>query len=340
MPFKIAVIGCGAIAFSHHGPAYQKYAAENPDTELTACCDLEEDRAQRFREQFGFQYACRDWQRMLDETRPDAVCLNVLPAQTASLTNQILRLGIPILLEKPPGMNRAEVDNMIRCAQETGTPNQVAFNRRYMPLLVHLRGMLAERFAPTEIHHIHYDFCRIGRTDADFSTTAIHGIDAARFIAGSDYTEVRLDYRYLPEFGPHVANIFMYCTFRSGATAQLNFCPVSGLVIERAEVHALGNTFFLHTPIWKGFDYPGLLLHVHNGQVAGQITGPELSGSLEDYVLNGFFQEDAAFFEDIRYGRKPANDIASGKQSVEIAQAVRERREKVVFNNHLVSQCR
>ncbi len=58
---------------------------------------------------------------------------------TAALTCQILHMGIPVQLEKPPGLTVTEVDAMIAAADQTGTPNQVAFNRRYTPLLVRLR---------------------------------------------------------------------------------------------------------------------------------------------------------------------------------------------------------
>ena len=44
---RIAVIGCGQIAFSHHGLAYRKYAAEHPGTILAACCDLDAERGVR-----------------------------------------------------------------------------------------------------------------------------------------------------------------------------------------------------------------------------------------------------------------------------------------------------
>jgi predicted dehydrogenase len=48
MKFNICVVGCGHIANSHHGPAYQKYAAENPGVDLTARCDIEVQRAEKF----------------------------------------------------------------------------------------------------------------------------------------------------------------------------------------------------------------------------------------------------------------------------------------------------
>lgn len=331
MPFKIAVIGCGNIAFSHHGYAYRKYAAEHAETELSVCCDLVEERAEKFRQQFGFKSACTDWITMLKRTKPDAVCLNVMPDQTVELAVGILQMGFPLILEKPPGLTVEEVDRLIAVADRTGVPNQVAFNRRYMPLLNKLKQLLAEKFSPSEIHHIHYNFCRIGRTDADFSTTAIHGIDAASYIIGSQYSEVSFHYREFPEAGAHVANILMDCTLRSGTTAQLNFCPLAGLVIERADVHARDHSWFLETPIWNAFDYPGRLIAVEKGRVTHQFRGDEVAGGRDDYLMNGFYQENESFFEDIRHGRKPAGDIRSGRQPVMIAQALRERKKRLVF---------
>jgi myo-inositol 2-dehydrogenase / D-chiro-inositol 1-dehydrogenase len=332
MSFRIAVIGCGQIAFSQHGPAYQKYVSQNPDCALAACCDVDGERAAAFAAKFSFNHFYSDWKSMLHKEQPHAVCLNVPPAVTTDLACQVLRLGFPLLLEKPPGLNEKEIDALITAAAETGTPNQVAFNRRYLPLLVRLRDNLEQSFSPAQVQHIQYDFCRIGRTDADFSTTAIHGIDATRFLARSEYAAVRFHYHEMPAAGPQVANYFLDCTFQSGTTAQLSFLPLSGLVIERAEVHAVDRSYFLKTPIWNGFDYPGSLVQIHRGHQLEEINGIETAGGSEEFLLNGFYQEDAAFFDDIRAGRKPAGDIRSGRQAVLIAQAIRERREQIEFS--------
>lgn len=331
MNFRIAVIGCGQIAFSQHGPAYLRYSALHPGTDLSACCDVDGGASARFAHEFGFAQAYSDWEQMLASERPDAVCLNVPPPVTAGIACQVLRLGYPLLLEKPPGMNETEIDLIIAAADESGTPNQVAFNRRYLPLLVHLHDRLEQLFSPGEIQHIHYDFCRIGRSDPDFSTTAIHGIDAARFLAHSDYAQVRIRYNDLPSAGVNVANFLLDCVFQSGTTAQLSFLPMSGLVIERAEVHAAENSFFLRTPIWNGYDYPGSLVHIEHGKIHEEIDGIQASGGSEDYLLNGFYQEDAAFFDDIRSGRRPTGNVHTGRQAVLIAQAIRERREMITF---------
>jgi len=83
---------------------------------------------------------------------------------------------IPLLIEKPPGLTVEETDQMISAARSSGTPNQVSFNRRYTPLVVYLKKKLQDELACSDIQHLQYDFYRIGRTDADFSTTAIMGL--------------------------------------------------------------------------------------------------------------------------------------------------------------------
>jgi hypothetical protein len=117
----------------------------------------------------------------------------------------------------------------------------------------------------------------------------------------------------------------MDCTFRSGTIAQLGFCPVAGAVTERVVIHAYNHTFFLNLPIWNVSDAPGNLMHFEKGLLVQDVSGSEVSGSNEDYIINGFYAEDSSFFDDIRSGRSPIQDIKSGRQSVEIAQAIRER---------------
>jgi predicted dehydrogenase len=175
------------------------------------------------------------------------------------------------------------------------------------------------------VQHIAYEVTRVNRRDPDFSTTAIHGIDAVRTIAGADYAGVRFRYHEMPDVGPGVCNIFMDCVMDSRATAHLAFCPVAGSVVERATVHAQDHTWYLHLPT-TGLDGTGLLRHVQKGRIAKERTGPDVSGTEEEFVLEGFYGENAAFFDDIRAGRRPVDDLRSTRQSVEVAQCIRERR--------------
>ena len=325
MSFKVCTIGCGGMATTGHGPSYARYAATHPDTELAACCDLDEEKAGRFRDRFGFARSYTDMERMLVVEKPDAVCLIAPVHLTCPLSCQLLEQGYPLLMEKPPGMTADEVDRMIAAAARSGAPNQVAFNRRYMPLVRALKARLAE-LSPGSVQYLRYDFSRISRSDADFSTTAIHGIDTARFLAGAEYAEIRFRYQQMPRFGPAVANLLLECTFANGVAGQLDFCPMGGVVTERATLHANDHTFFADLPIWGGLDMPGRVRHLHKGALLQDLSGDDLPDGTEGFVANGFYGENESFFDDIRHGRRPAGDLRSGRQSVEIMQCLRERR--------------
>ncbi len=326
MSFHICVIGCGSIATGYHGPSYTRYVALHPNVVLSACCDVDAGKAAAFRARFGFINSYTDYQEMLRTESPDAVCLAVPPPLTCQIGCDILALGYPLLMEKPPGLTVTEIDRLIMTAAASGAPNQVAFNRRYTPLVRRLKTLLTAGDAEIGIQHLRYDFTRIGRTDADFSTTAIHGIDTARFIAGCDYAHLEFRYQPLLDQGATVANVYLDGVMTSGATVHLEFCPVAGAVTERASLYAQDHTFYLNLPIWNGFDAPGRLQHLHTGVLVHDETGPQVTGSADDFVLNGFYAENAAFFDDIQAGRRPSGDVSTARQSVEIMQCIRERR--------------
>lgn len=308
-----------------HGPTYAWYATEYPDTVLAACCDLDFKRAETFRERFGFARCYTDIETMLDAEKPDAVCLVAPEAQTCALSCLILKRGIPLLMEKPPGQTVAEIDRMIAEAERSGAANQVAFNRRTMPILVRLRSLIAEQVTSNALQHIRVDFTRTGRTDPDFSATAIHGIDTARFLAQSDYQEIRFRYQPLPHYGANVANVFLDAVFENGITAHLNFCPVSGELVERITLYADDQTFHLNLPIWNSLDAPGRLQHLRKNEYLLDVPCEVAAGGGTEFEVNGFYGENVAFFEAIRAGNHPANNLKSARQSVEVMEYFRQR---------------
>ncbi|NUQ02091.1 MAG: Gfo/Idh/MocA family oxidoreductase [Armatimonadetes bacterium] len=323
MAFKIATIGCGGMARQGHGPAHARYAREQPEVELVACCDVRAAAAESFRAEFGYRRAYSDFEELLAAERPDAVCVYVPVMLTTPVVCRVFALGYPVLTEKPPGMTTAEIDQLIAAAGSV--PHQVAFNRRFTPLIRELRRQL-----PGHLHHLEYDFTRVDRRDADFSTTAIHGLDTVRFLAGADYRHLRIRYQHLPELGPAVANTMVDGELTSGVTVHLAFCPVAGVVVERATVQAHDHTWYLQVPVWGAFDSPGRLQHFERGQLVTELDGGSVGDGREMFEESGFYAENAAFFDDLRAGRRPACDLPAARQSVQVMEALRERRAEFV----------
>lgn len=322
---KLCAIGCGAHAASSHGPAQALYASRHPGVALAACCDLDLARASAHRERFGFVRSYSDPWAMLEAERPDAVVLVISEDAACAVASRVLEQGYPLLLEKPPGRTPEEVDRMADAAEAGGrggraVPHQVAFNRRFAPMVRAARET-AESLG-TPLQHLHYEMTRVDRRDPDFSTTAIHGIDAVRFLAGSDYAAVRFAYRERPELGPGVADIFMDAVMASGATAHLAFCPNAGVVVERATLHARRHTVLVRVPMWGGVDSPGRLEHFEGGRLRMEASGEP---DAEPFVLGGFYAEYEAFLDDLAAGRTPSPSLRESRQSVAVAERIRHR---------------
>jgi myo-inositol 2-dehydrogenase / D-chiro-inositol 1-dehydrogenase len=325
MSFKICTIGCGEHSTLYHGPSAKKYASLHEGVLLAGCCDINKEKALYYQENFGFKKYYLDYTEMLDVEKPDAVCLISPVELTFTLASKILDLGYPLILEKPPGTSRDEVSELVKLAEKKNVPNRVAFNRRFAPLTRKLKELLDENFKPGEIFNIYCEMLRVDRRDPDFSATAIHVVDLVRFLAGSDYQEIRFRYQELPHIGPGVTNIYMDCIFKSGATAYLNICPVTGVLVERTTVNLNNNTLYYSSPMWSDYDGTGRLVHLKGGKVVLDVTGTDISDGAGLFEYTGIYYENASFFDDVRAGRKPSSDLASTVQTVEVAECIRKR---------------
>jgi predicted dehydrogenase len=322
---KLCQVGCGEHARVAHGPSQARCARERPGLVLAGCCDVDASRAEPFRRDFGYARAFTDVATMLETERPDAVVVVVPVERTVEVASLVLERGLPLLLEKPPGETVADVDRLIAVAGRGGRtiPHQVAFNRRFAPLVRELRRRIEEA---GPLQHLHYEMTRVERRDRDFSTTAVHGLDAVRYLGGCDYAEARFRYREMPGLGPGVANILVDAVMTSGATAHLAFCPVAGVLVERAAAHAHGHSLFLHVPMWGGVDSPGRLWHFTGGRLVAEPDGRQVSDGTELFELGGFYRETVAFLDAVTEGRAPSPGLRESRQSVAIAQHIRERR--------------
>jgi predicted dehydrogenase len=322
---RFAVIGCGWITGALHAPSYAQIMREQGGLEAAACCDVDAARAEQTRARFGFGRAYTDPLRLLAEERLDAVCLNVPPALTCELACAVLRRGIALLTEKPPGLTTAELEQMIAAAEAGGAAHMVAFNRRWMPLARELRARLGDR----PVEHVQYSMVRAGRRDADFSTTAVHAVDAASFLAGSAYRALRIGYQELPEEGPGAANFYLDAEMVGGAQVRIAATPLAGATIERALVAARGWSADLRCPV--GNDGAGRLEIYAGGKPEAVVEGAACADGNEEWRLGGFYQENQAFFNALLAGERPPDGLESARQAVAIMQALRERRAEVVF---------
>ena len=124
---KIAVIGVGSISSSHIA-AYKK----NPNVELYAFCDINEDRLKRQGERFEITRLYTDEATMLRELPEiDAVSVCTWNSEHAKCTIMALDAGKHVLCEKPMAMNAEQAREMIDASKRNGKKLMVGFVRRF-----------------------------------------------------------------------------------------------------------------------------------------------------------------------------------------------------------------
>jgi len=319
---KMCLIGCGGMSSTNHGPSYLRYRASNSSFVMAACSDLDPVKLEAYRAKFGFERAYTDYRQMIETEKPDAVCVIVTEAASATVGHAVLDYGIPMLIEKPPGKTSGETLRLVEAAQKHRVPHLVAFNRRFIPLMKVCRAWLDELGGA--VYYAHYEFFRHGRNDEDFSDTAIHAIDAVRYLTGADYAQVRFHHQDIP--GKRPANVYMDAAMTNGAIAHIHVCPDAGVVIERATLHIGDTTIMLHLPIWNdSYDLPGSIVMLRKGQVVRSMTGDQVCDSSEVYLTNGFYEENKVFFDAVQSGAPMPSSLKEAYQTMLVKEAYAEK---------------
>lgn len=321
MSFKFCLVGCGSFSNLFHGPAIREIINHLPSVEFAGCCDIVEDKAKRFRRSFDAAGHYTDIADMLDRVSPDAVLVAVPPPVTFAASRIVLERGIPLLLEKPPGLNTAQWSELTAIAGRTGTPTQVGFNRRYMPALTHALQILSAEFPPNAITQIEYAMIRFNRLSEDFSTTAIHALDTLLFLARSPLQEAR--FTFGAEIAQQPYRITMDATTVSGIHVHLDILPGAGRVSERICVHAIGQSLEVNVTSSPNGASKGNVDHWRNEGLVSSYSDtstPALNRS-------GVYLEIAAFLTAIS-GKQtlPTPALADCHQQVALMEAIRERR--------------
>jgi myo-inositol 2-dehydrogenase/D-chiro-inositol 1-dehydrogenase len=316
---RVAVVGAGMIAENYHLPSLMRLAGELPELRLSALCDVVPGRAQTLAQHFGFERHYVDYTEMLQSESPDAVWLLVPVEVISRMAADCLTRGVPVLIEKPPAPTCAEARELAAIATAHNTPNLVAFNRRYTPLLRKMKERLDEAGG---LRMASCQFYRVARTDDRFSySTGLHGLDALRFLAGDEVTAVQT------RRGAG-SNRAATLSFRNGASATIEILPQVGLQSERYTAHAGDRTIIVDGAIHWLTLFPGFLHRYDQGRLTETIdntaTTPE-EGS-------GFYGESAHFIECLRRGCAPTPDLVASICSLEIAEAV-EQGKNVVFRD-------
>jgi predicted dehydrogenase len=201
---------------SLYDSAYLRHLTGMPEMRLVALQDPSAEIAGRRAAALGDPTVYTDYRRMLTETRPDFVIALGRHSSMAETALYLVDQGYPFLMEKPMGVDAAEVRRVADRAAAKNAFVAVPLGQRYHPFVARARALGAEaRFGP--LSHIYF---RLNRPTS------------ARYVAWD--APWMLDPKdagggCLRNLGPHGLDLFLFLT---GEDAQVTGAQISS--------HALG----------------------------------------------------------------------------------------------------
>lgn len=187
----IAVIGAGRMG-SCHAVNLHRYVK---GTRVTAIYDLDQARARQVAAECGSARAFSDPLQLIQDAGVDAVLIASPDPTHAEFVHECLRHYKPVLCEKPLATTAAEARKIIEAEQALGRRLiSVGFNRRFDPRHLAVRqvvaaGEIGRAFLYKGVHRNamvppHWP------GNGVVTGSAIHDIDAVRWLLGQEITEV------------------------------------------------------------------------------------------------------------------------------------------------------
>jgi len=189
---RLAIVGCGAVIRHYHLPAI----AGLEEVTVSALCDVDRRQAERLRRHFRLEADVSDRIDAL-HGRADAALVAVTPRHHASVTIQLLAMGLDVCCEKPLATSSADAELMIDAATTHGRYLAVAQWCRFLPNLPLLRRLVHEGFIG-QVRDIAAEFggpldwpmesptyfSRESTSGGVFFDTGIHMVDALLWLFG------------------------------------------------------------------------------------------------------------------------------------------------------------
>ncbi len=147
---RLGIIGTGGMANLHADQFKQVRGVE-----LTACMDVNEDRAKAYADRHGFRQVCPDMSGLLDEV--DAVSIVTPDPYHVPMAIEALKAGRHVLCEKPLALSLPEakkVGRVARQASRRGIIHMINFSYRNSAAF-HYAAKLVADGRLGEIRHVH-----------------------------------------------------------------------------------------------------------------------------------------------------------------------------------------
>lgn len=308
---KAAFIGAGGRGRGAHYPSVNRLEGVS----IEAVAELDESLMQTVVEKYNIPRSFTDYREMLETVDLDIVYCIMHERWVTPIAIDCMDAGKHIVIEKPPGMNAAETQQMLDAAVANKVHCLVTYQRRYSAITREAMRLVRERgpatFAMGEFH-------KPGEPDEDQMESmwndACHVTDLVRYMIGSEVVEVSA---YQDAHKDGVKNVFnALIRFANNAVGIVSANRCAGGRILRSELHGLGvGCYMMHMP--KEIEI------CEDGKDRRIVQGWELTGTDPDDrpTYEGVLAMHQHFLDCVRKGETPCSDIRD-----------------VIHSSHLVEQ--
>ncbi|HRI28396.1 MAG TPA: Gfo/Idh/MocA family oxidoreductase [Chitinophagales bacterium] len=136
---QFGIIGIGNIGLRH-----AQHIAQNPDTHLTAVCDMSDANLPQVRSLFPDVAFYTDYRQMLQHSGLNIVNVCTPNYLHASMTTDALKAGLHVVCEKPMALSVWECSQMIETARQTQKQLFVVKQNRYNPPVAVVKNLLSQ----------------------------------------------------------------------------------------------------------------------------------------------------------------------------------------------------
>lgn len=190
---NIGIIGAGRIGKVH----MRSITYSVPTAKVLGITDVYKEGLQELADKYGIEKVYDSYQDMLADKDIDAVLVCSSTDTHADISIEAAKAGKHIFCEKPVDLTPEKVKAVMEAVDQAGVKLQVGFNRRFDHNFAHIHKLINEN----KVGNL--ELIKITSRDPEpppaeyaavsggmFLDMTIHDFDMARFLAGSDVTEV------------------------------------------------------------------------------------------------------------------------------------------------------
>lgn len=239
---KVGFIGAGGRAQGAHYPNVHRLTGIS----VEAVAELDEARMKTVVDKYKIPRSFGDHRKMLESVELDAVYCVMNETFVLHPALDCLNAGKHIFIEKPPGANSRESQQLLDAARANNVFCMVGFQRRYTSVTREAIRLVRERGPATLIVGEFHKLLGGPGLTSTLWNDGCHIVDTVRYMAGSDVLEV---IAYQDKHNASWKNCYTgLIRFANGATGVILANRSSGGRVLRAELHGYGIGCYLRIP--------------------------------------------------------------------------------------------